>query len=187
MKQFVKLAYSLFMLFQVELSYSQVGLNLPYINDGVCPFECCRYGEWVATQAIDVYKESDLASEKMSVLQVNERFIAETGHVATESAGKIVALDTLELYGGPGRNNKEILPTDTLYTLHYQGEGYFKLWYEGYEYSESDYLWHLTNRERSAELLEKEKTVWWVKIQNSNGIQGWIVNPRNMIGSDGCG
>lgn len=161
--------------------------SLPYVNEGVCPFECCQYGKWTATKEITVFSRPDQKSAELFTINKDEEFVAETGYVLTVSTGKWAMLDTLKLDRLYKGKNKIVYPGDTLYVLHYLGEGYYKVWYKGDEYEGPEDFWNPYSGRKVSEQIDLERTEWWVKTKNKAGLEGWFLKEGNVWGLDACG
>lgn len=65
---------------------------------------------------------------------------------------------------------------DTYYVLHYDGEGYWRIWFKG----------RLTQVHDSVEKVPHPKGDWWVKLRDSRGTVGWAVSDGNFGHQDAC-
>ena len=139
-----------------------------YIDKGACPFECCTYREWVAHTDV-MLLDSPNGKRVVGRIKKGERVLALTGEVHSVPLRVIVKYD----YPEAG-----IKAGDTIYVLHYAGEGYYKVWHDG---------------KRKAVDLEdhpdgsKQKVTWWVKLKTSSGTIGWTVEHSNFGNQDACG
>ena len=66
---------------------------------------------------------------------------------------------------------------DTIFLLHYVGEGFWKVWHDG-KVVEIDSI----PRETS-----KPKATWWVQLKTPSGAIGWTIERRNFDNQDACG
>jgi hypothetical protein len=138
-----------------------------HIDKGACPFECCTYREWVARTGVTLL---DIPNGKRVVGQIRkgEKVVALTGEVHSVPLRVVAHND----YPDAG-----VKAGDTIYILHYIGEGYWKVWHDG----------------KLVEMAEfpgkgpKPKTNWWVKLKTSSGAIGWTVEHRNFDNQDSCG
>ena len=98
---------------------------------------------------------------------------------------KVVAATTL----GEGAETVSLKPGDVVYTLHYLGEGYDLIWFNGRVLKDQ------TSYEDLGEIpwakqfvvLELPTTEWWVLIRNQQGEVEWTSEPWNFGNKDACG
>ena len=153
-----------------------------YVAKGVCPFECCRYGNWTATQDTELVAAPG-DTRVVGRVQKGSRVDALTGEVHLHPEPVLVLA-----------NADSGLPKDSIaFALDYQGEGYRHVWTQGkvvsvfaaiadYCFRVSDACWAETLEQRE----ERREPVWWVKIRLSNGIIGWTGKTERFDGKDGC-
>jgi hypothetical protein len=147
--------------------------NLPYADNGACPFECCVYREWIAKEDITMLAEMD-ENASVSFLAVKGEIVtAETGVVITTKAG------TAQLLKPVSVDNVQISKDYIVYVLSYTGEGFYKVWYDG----------KTLNLQEGSDfkMINLPETVWWVKIINSHGQVGWSRHPELFDNKDACG
>jgi hypothetical protein len=70
----------------------------------------------------------------------------------------------------------EPLPGDTFYVLHYDAEGYWKVWFHN----------KITYVHQSIMDVPQPKAEWWVKIKDSKGKIGWALSHGNFEHQDSC-
>ena len=92
-----------------------------YIDKGACPFECCTYRGWVAHTDVTLL-DSPNGKKVVGQIKKGEKVLALTGEVHSVPQRVIAKYD----YPEAG-----IKTGDTIYVLHYEGEGYCKVWHEG--------------------------------------------------------
>ncbi len=66
---------------------------------------------------------------------------------------------------------------DTIYILHYEGEGYYKVWHDG----------KVVDVENFSDKAKQPKATWWVKLKTRSGAIGWTVEHGNFGNQDACG
>ena len=154
---------------------------MPFLDWGACPFECCAYGSWTATQPTNVLARRSTAAATAFQLDQGEQVTALTGVVVTTSAGRLRARTNVVL--GEGREAVSLRRGDLIYILHYLGEGYDLLWYNGHTLS--DQIEPIESF-GELELLEPARTEWWVKVKNRAGRIGWSAHPEDFGGKDVC-
>jgi pentatricopeptide repeat protein len=152
-----------------------------YIAKGVCPFECCRYGNWT------VLEDTDLVASPGSKRVVGKAIkgshvVGVTGEVHLRPEPVIVLIDG-------------DLPKNTIaFILDHGGEGFGDVYtrgkvittflgYSEYCFRPFEYCWGET-------LLPSKETkeqVWWVKVRLSNGVVGWTDKAERFGNKDRCG
>lgn len=137
-----------------------------YIDKGACPFECCTYREWVARTDV-VLLEGPNGKTVVGQVKKGERVLALTGEVHSVPVRVVARRD----YPDAG-----VKAGDTVYVLHYIGEGFWKVWHDG-KLVEIDFF----------DKGSKPKTTWWVKLKTSSGVIGWTVEHGNFENQDACG
>ena len=179
---------------------AQEKFSVPFVQKGVCPFECCQFGRWRTQTALRVFKSEGDTSRVIFNLAVGDSFRAMTGNIHMEKVGVVVVTKPVESFA----------PGDTVYTLSYGGEGYYSVWHRGtihdiqeFWYSEDDIDFTAINlndprwKSYSGVLTAKPLMIWWVNILLTNGQTGWLrlVNTtfngfmldEQIEGMDGCG
>lgn len=157
-----------------------------FIDKGACPFECCKYGEWVAKTDIDLKDKID-GQSVIEKIKNNEKVHAITGEVHTiPNAVEII------------RNHGKFKKGDKIYLLTYQGEGFYKTWFNGsisseeilfpgftesYEFKNCD---PLKNDCWGQIINTKRESVWWVKLKTRKGQTGWTHQSKEFLGQDSC-
>jgi hypothetical protein len=138
-----------------------------YIDKGACPFECCTYREWVARTDVTFV---DVPDGKVVVGQIKkgEKVLALTGEIHSVPL-PIVARKDYPVVG--------VKAGDTIYLLHYVGEGSWKVWHMGNVFEIDD----LPGK------VPKPKTTCWVKLKTSSGVIGWTIDQKNFENQDACG
>lgn len=137
----------------------------PYIAKGVCPFECCQYRDWTALQAITLYDKPN--GKAIGALKKGEIVKALTGEVHSKPLRVVTAHEHPEA---------KIKPGETIYILHYTGEGFWSVWHNG----------RVVEVENFSEEGPYPKETWWVKLRTHAGIIGWAISDRNFGNQDSC-
>lgn len=148
-----------------------------YVDRGACPFECCKYRDWVTEKLTRLYAEPRDGSSFIGVSEQGMRVVAETGEVQTRP-GKLIVR----------RGDSVFKQGDILWVYTYLGEGFFKVWYRG-EFIEQELGIDIHNPRPDDwsyfEILPE--SVWWVKLRTPLGIAGWSREPDNFSNKDACG
>jgi hypothetical protein len=138
-----------------------------YIDKGACPFECCTYREWVAHTDVTLL-DSPNGKKVVGRIKKGEKVLALTGEVHSAPLRVIAQHD----YPDAG-----VKTGDAIYILHYEGEGYCKVWHDG----------NVVDVENFDE-AGKQKITWWVKLKTRSGAIGWTVEHGLSFGNkDACG
>ncbi|MEK6334308.1 MAG: hypothetical protein AABM67_05110 [Acidobacteriota bacterium] len=158
-----------------------------YQDVGACPFECCTYRRWDVTAATTFYKDRSDKSAVVFRARKGERVTGLTGVVITLKPGKVNVRKATTI--GQGRKAR-VKPGDVLYLLHYMGEGFFKIWFNGKIYENE--MPPVTTSASKAEqeyfqVLNEPDTVWWMKVKNSRNQIGWSKQNDHFGNMDACG
>ncbi len=155
-----------------------------YISKNVCPFECCTYGRWRAEQDVELLDAPN--GKKVGGVKGGEQVNAITGEVHATPGVLTVALDHDRFKKG-----------DTIYILHYVGEGFFKYWHKGLiDEGEFIFLVNLVEDDPEcktpdedcwAQTVKREDSTWWVKMKTRTGTVGWTDHPELFGEKDSCG
>ena len=147
-----------------------------FVDEGACPFECCRYGEWKASRAISLVAAPNARDQVVAEVKPGEKVQALTGEVHTVPGKARVQKDESTFRKG-----------DEIWIYTYLGEGEFKVWHDGgftlalfdsgFSHLE-DGDWYTIER--------KPESTWWVRIQTPSGAVGFTDDPWSFGGKDGC-
>ncbi|HEX6750139.1 MAG TPA: hypothetical protein VF092_22785 [Longimicrobium sp.] len=164
----------------------------PYIDRGICPFECCTYRDWTAVGTIPVYAEPKIGAREMFTIAPRATFRAVTGDVHLRQVGIVVARRAVPLEVAVGEQPRSLAAGDTAYVLSYVGEGYYRLWIRGeiqsYEAFWDDRHEYPRPTDRPGVMVRDPDELWWVKVRTRAGRGGWIRMDRaDVEGADACG
>jgi hypothetical protein len=123
----------------------------PYIDVGACPFECCTYRDWRAERPVVLFDRPD--GRRIAELGKEEWIRALTGETHSIPLRVVASREVPEAGIHPG---------DVFYVLHYEGEFYWLIWYEGKTF----------NAEAGDSRVPKTK--WWAKVRRKDGSLGWV-------------
>lgn len=154
-----------------------------YESWGVCPFECCTYGEWTAEQDIDVHAARSERAPVVFRLSRDETVSAPTGVVVTERAWAVhVDRPVRDGYSRGGTEPQLALKRgDVVYALTPLGEGFYLYWYHGKVYESGLDMAGMPGVEG-----KEAKVVWWKLVRNKDGKFGWTQSDR-FRNVDACG
>lgn len=179
--------------------YSQKSEN-QIIFYNYCPFECCQFGKWIIKESINVYSGEDDTNSVIFKLNDNDTIYAQTGNLHFIQIGKV--LITKQIYGfglGDTVFVYNCLEGEFLVKQHGM-EKYVNVFWPMFDNEKDDteenYQKEIKKGEYSGKMIQRPKTVWWVKIKSKKG-QGWIrlenKTPycfsikEKILGMDGCG
>ena len=147
--------------------------TIPYEDPGACPFEGCTYREWIARKETIIRKENNERSPVVFKVRKGEKVVGLTGTVITLRPGYAEALTRVQAAG------LWLEPGEIVYLLHYEGEGAYKIWFQG----------KIGGRgmAENFEILKYPETVWWVKIRSRKGQVGWSNQTENFGNMDALG
>ncbi len=165
--------------------------QLPYLDRGACPFECCTYRRWSVEKDTVVYKQRDTGSGMAFRVRKGEHVTGVTGIVVTVKPGKVEVKRARSI----GQDRKvRVKAGDILYVLHYMGEGYFKVWFRGKTYDEElpappDLVSKTPAPREDADfrVVSEPDAVWWVQVKNGRGQIGWTKQTDHFGNMDACG
>ena len=150
-------------------------IPIPFLIDqGACPFEGCIYGEWMATKAVNIYKDRNTSSSILFSVSRGEKVQALTGVVDTYPG----IIELMNNYRDPYQFKKEMLAGTILYIYTYLGEHCYKTYYKNafvslcLPTSQSDY-----------KIVREPRGTWWVKVLK-NGKVGWSNEADKFTGKD---
>ncbi|XOF32868.1 MAG: hypothetical protein ACL93V_12720 [Candidatus Electrothrix sp. YB6] len=149
-------------------------LPIPYYDYDACPFEGCVYRGWTVMENTRVRKEKDINSNVSFYVRKGETVTALTGVVVTLKPSKILVLNTYKI-------DQEITVKkgDILYEYTYLGEGFSKIWFKGKMYHDG-----IPINPTDFDILKKGESVWWIKIRNKEGKEGWTKEAEHFGNKD---
>ena len=170
-------------------------MQLPLVQVGACPFECCTYRSWTADSIIEVYawERADRPRQVAFTLETGDDFEAVTGnvHVLEPAVLTVVAPYEQGLYSG---DTLRMVPGDTAFVLDYLGEGFFNVWLNG-RALEVEAFWSAPGTMTGDSTVMPGRsdrdfpvTEWWVQVRTATDEEGWVhVTPDTRFhGADAC-
>ena len=196
----MKLLTNLLLIFVFYICiYSQPDSVNQVIFYDYCPFECCQFGEWIIKENINVYPTENDTSSVIFELNNDETIYAKTGNLHFSQVGKVVV--TKPIYGY--KLNDTLLAFNcqesSFLVKHNDIEKYVDIFWPISFYDKDDteenYQKEIKKGKYSGKMIQRPKTIWWVKIESNKG-KGWIklVNKtpycfaldEKIIGMDAC-
>ena len=160
-----------------------------YVAKRACPFECCHYGQWAATEGVVLYDRPGGSAEVGRVAK-REKVVAVTGEVHLEP------IPVLVRYANPYGFSAPV--GSIVFLLDRKGEGYGNVWVNG-KIINAEQM-HVRNVCRAVgsecwgefvvaedEKKMQEESVWWVSIRTKTGKSGWTKEAGKFNGIAGCG
>jgi hypothetical protein len=147
--------------------------KLPYFDWKACPFETCRYGQWIARNPVAVYNTWKEPRSVVAQISQGEKALAITGVVITFAPG-IVRMDRDLPAQGLARG-------ETILTYAFRGEGYSAVWVHGRydpEFDISFTKWPdgtgCGGAHCAATYVDMGRKAWWVEVKLASGQMGWV-------------
>ncbi len=162
-----------------------------YVDEGVCPFECCTYREWTVERRTVLLSRPEPQAKVVGVLRKGDKATGLTGKVIIVKPGQIEVLRPHTSGSGV-----TYAPGDIVWVYTYYGEGNYLVSHRGkmfVEESPPDYQFpDMRNRcVHDAACWGREKTlpvsVWWVKVKTDKGVIGWSDKSTHFGNVDACG
>ncbi len=163
-RQIIRIAVLVFLSSTLLASDGDTKLSVPphvFVDVGGCPVECCRYGEWVVEEKTIVSDQPN-GKRVLNTLSKGDFVTALKGEVISKPIATKADRDIPET---------PIKTGDTFYVLHYEGEGYWKVWFRGKTTHAPDY---------GRSDFPRPKAEWWVKIKDAHGQIGWVLQHGNF-------
>jgi hypothetical protein len=139
-----------------------------YVSMGACPFECCRYGKWVANRRVVLLDHP--GGRPVAKVAAGEQVLAITGEVITRPVRFQVRRD--------GPYDDGVPAGSAVYLLHPLGEGFWLVWYKGKPIS-------IDPAYDGPEVAYQ----WWARVRIRSGRIGWVRMSSTDLafnGVDGC-
>jgi len=171
------------------------------VAHGACPFECCTYRDWKAPVPLPRL-DAPIHGSPVDTIAVDEAFGSITGTVFITGIQLVIVRDSLNglgevrppLVASRSEWKAVFLPGDTVVTLDYIGEGFYRVW-DGTETREVQQFWWSVDDQNAAPDWASHGhasgaygSEWWIQSRRSDGVEGWFRAPDQYIpGSDACG
>jgi len=141
------------------------------VDQGVCPYEGCRYGErWMARQSVDVYATppnavgTSLASlSRKATVRAGTWVRTETGLVlARRLEGRVTVTKGRPPYGVNVKNGPPLMNGQIIPIYSYLGEGCWSSWISGQVLVVCDVTFQ-----------GQAQSEWWIQIRTADGSKAW--------------
>lgn len=165
--------------------------RIPFIAGETCEGEGCTYrGTWAACSTVVARTDKRLDAAPVFTIQSRERFTALTADVHVLEPGVVVfrrPYTTTIPVDEAGLVDVTFTPADTLFVLNYIGEGTVVWRFRG-STMRGDMFWDPDEPPSPTDtfaLVRPAKTVWWVRVRNVAGREGWIVGDYGRMATGG--
>jgi len=162
---------------------AQPAPKLPFFDWNACPFEGCKYGEWMAAARVAVFDTWKPNRKRVGILAPKSVVTGISGVVITYRPGVIVLTKALP--------DDDLRSGDRILTYTYRGEGVSAAWFKGRFYHDYDISFAKGSdgtgclRDCKGAYVDLGKTVWWAKVQIRPGVVGWVnMNEAKFDGVD---
>jgi hypothetical protein len=168
---------------------TQAGPPVPYDEDGACPFQCCTYRAWTVDWDTDLRGDRQDAAPVAFHVALGDTVQALTGVVTTTKVGRASASRQVTIGG-----SSLVVPAgETIYLLRNVSGGDWKIWFNGVvdqQYIPSQGYCNgdkKSSDECAITVTEQPQIVWWAKVRNSRGQEGWTREIEHFGNIDACG
>lgn len=157
-------------------------------EQGLCPFECCTYRTWLAQRESSVLAERRDDAPVAFVVREGEEVDGLTGVVLTLRPGSVVVRSPVRA----GALGTPLKPGDSVDVLVQTSSGEWKYTHNGKQdrarIPGRGVSCFNDNRrvECDWEIAEEPVTVWWARIRNHLGQEGWTRQTDDYTNMDGC-
>ena len=165
--------------------------RMPFIVRESCEGEGCTYrGTWAACSTVVARTDKRLDAAPVFTIQARDRFTALTADVHVVEPGIVVfrhPYTTTVPIDEAGLVDITFTPADTLFVLNDLGEGVVVWRFRG-STMRGDIFWDPSEPPTAADtfaLVRAPKTIWWVRVRNAAGREGWIVGDYARMATGG--
>jgi hypothetical protein len=165
--------------------------RMPVIRQGTCQGEGCAIsGTWAACSTLVARADKRLDAASVFTIHPRERFTAVTTDLHVLEPGIVVFRRPFTItipIDEAGLVDITFMPADTLFVLNYIGEGEVVWRYRG-STMVGDMFWDPRESPAASDsfgLARPAKTVWWVRVRNATGHEGWIVGDYTKMATGG--
>ena len=165
------------------------GPPLPFDEEGACPFVCCTYREWTVDWDTDVYTDRTPGASVSTHVSLGQTVQALTGVVSTTRVGRAVADRMVTV----GTRHLPVASGAPIYLIRNVGGGDWKIWVDGQV--DQQYIpnqGYCTGARQSSDecairVVEQPENVWWVRVRDARGTEGWTREVDHFGNIDSCG
>ena len=164
--------------------------KVPYEDHGACPFECCTYRTWTVKADTTVRTDRRDNAPVAFRVRAGEQVNGLTGVVVTRKLGRATIREPIVI----DSEKLELRAGELVYVVNYIGEGVWKIWTRGrFHHAEiAGKEQTCGGQERApgrcaAQIVAEPETVWWAKVRNRVGREGWTRQLDHFDNVDACG
>jgi hypothetical protein len=162
---------------------------MPFDEDGVCPFLCCTYRAWTVDWDTDLHTDRRDDTPVAFHATIRDTVDALTGVVTTTKAGRATSSRQVTI----GAKHLVVPAGEPIYLLRNVGGGDWKIWVNGV--IDQQYIpnqGYCNGDQRASDecaiaVTEQPEVVWWAKVRNSRGQEGWTREVDHFGNIDSCG
>jgi len=165
------------------------GPSIPFDEPGACPFQCCTYREWSVDWGTDIRTDKRDDAPVAFHVAINDTVTALTGVVTTTKVGRATASRPVNV----GTKHLPVAAGQPIYLLRNMA-GDWKIWVNGE--TDEQYIgspaYCASGNQKSSDacalsVAEQPEIVWWVKVRDSQGREGWTREVDHFGNIDACG
>ncbi|PYR68806.1 MAG: hypothetical protein DMF88_08035 [Acidobacteria bacterium] len=169
---------------------TQAGPPIPFDEEGACPFQCCTYRDWSVEWATDLHADRRDDSPVAFHAALDDTVTALTGVVTTTKVGRATAKRQVTV----GSKRTTVAAGEPIYLLRHLPGGDWKIWVNGV--TDEQYIpagpGYCTGEQQSSDecamtVLEQPDIVWWAKVRDALGREGWTREVDHFGNIDACG
>ncbi len=163
--------------------------SAPLRIEGACPFEGCTYGTWTTSADTRVFSAAGDTTSTTFTVPAGTALQADRGFVLITQFGTTAVTTPGELYL-VGGETRELVPGDTLLVFDHQGEGSYRVWFDGHiGFSEAGGYQGPPGEEPALRQLTEPASQWWAHVTAPDGQSGWLWMDRtpDVEGADALG
>lgn len=163
-----------------ELAKMNPALKPPatYVAKDVCPFECCSYRAWTATEDVPLV-DTEHGTKVVGTVKKGDVVSGVTGNVYVTPLPARALVDEPPFKKG-----------DVYFVLDYQGEGNYRYWLNGGAAVEPAGQWDEPCTDACKvvflEPLESLRSDWWAQLKLKDGTVGWTNKTKSFDRKDSC-
>lgn len=167
----------------------RAGPPIPFDEDGACPFQCCTYREWSVDWATDLHTDRRDDSPVAFQAALGDTVLALTGVVTTTKVGRATAKRDVMV----GTKRLPVAAGQPIYLMRNVGGGDWKIWVNGVtdeQYIPSQGYCNgdkQSSDECSLTVMEQPEIVWWARVRDMRGREGWTREVDHFGNIDACG
>jgi hypothetical protein len=167
----------------------QAGPPVPFDENGACPFQCCTYRAWTVDFATDLRADRRDDAAVAFHAALGDTVDALTGVVTTTTPGRATASRQITV----GATHQVVRAGEPIYLLRNVGGGDWKIWVNGVV--DQQYIpnqGYCTGAQGASDecaiaVASQPAVVWWARVRNSRGQEGWTREVDHFGNIDACG